>query len=338
VANVVWIPGVLGSRIGLRVGRTPIILPVWIDLRTLLAGGVVGLQLAPDGVSPGPLAGGLQQVVQGIVEAAYGPFAVYMRSAGHNVLALGWDWRLHPAAAAPAAAAAIAAWAQGQPVWLVAHSYGGLLARCVAPLAAHSSPSWSVAGTITIGTPHYGSFEGSRLLFGLPPLYKALERWTAPGFLNSRGVGAQWLWQTVNTMPAWYVLSPFRDSGPLASLQPDVAAALYQPGTYRADSQPAAAWLAAAPGLQGSLPGWPAGVPAWSIAGTGFDTPFGWHHLLGGGYDPRNYLHTQQGDGYVTVAQTSLPGAALLTVPVQHTYQPLHPLVWAAVLGILGSV
>lgn len=337
MAAVVWLPGVLGSTIGVRVGAWPIVRPIWVDVPTLLLGDIVSLQLAPDGVSPGPLAHGQAAVVTGPYLPAYGELAGWLIANGHDVLTLGYDWRFHPAAAAPAVAALIAGWARGRAVWLVGHSYGGVLTRAIAPQAAAGAPPWSVAGVITVGAPHYGSFESARLLAGLPPLYRGMERLCAPGARFVQGVGARWLWETVRTWPAWYALMPSRDVGPLATLQPDVARALYLPSTYAADSQPSPSWLAAAPGLQAALPGWPPGVPCYTVAGTGYPTSFGWHHLLGGPYDASNYITTQDGDGYVTLAQASLTGATVITVPVQHTYQPLDPRVWGVITGILAG-
>lgn len=337
MAAVVWLPGVLGSSIGVRIGSWPVVRPVWVDLPTLLLGEIVSLQLGDDGVSPGPLARGQQAVVTGIYTPAYGELPAWLTVLGHDVLAAGWDWRLHPAAAAAAVAGLVAGWARGRAVWLVGHSYGGVLTRVLAPLAAGGSPPWSVAGCITVGAPHYGSFESARLLAGLPPLYRGMERLCGPGAIAFQHVGARWLWETVRTWPSWYVLMPARDGGPLAQLQPDVAQALYQAGTYAATEQPSPVWLAAAPALQAALPGWPAGVPSYSVAGVGYPTPFGWHHLLGGPYDPANYITTQDGDGYVTLAQASLPGATVITVPVQHTYQPLDPRVWGVITGILAG-
>lgn len=336
MSNVVWIPGVLGSALGTPIPGTPLVRPVWVDLPTLAAGDIVALQLAADGVSPGPLTGGLPAVVTDLFTPAYGFAPLYFRALGHSVLALPWDWRLHPAAAGAAATAKVAAWAQGRAVNLVAHSYGGLLARVIWSLAGSASPPFVVGKIITIGTPHYGSFDAARLLCGLPPLYQGLETLTGWGGQNLRGVGPDALWQTVRTHPAWYLLMPFMSSGPLWQYSPAQAALLYSPLHYDQDKLPAVNWLAAAPALQQSLNGLMPSSNFYSVAGVGFNTPWALNGQQPDPYRDDGYQFTQQGDGHVTSAQASPPSATVYQVPVEHTYQPLHPAVLGLVAGLLG--
>jgi hypothetical protein len=333
--QVVWIPGILGTSIGVRIGQTPFVRPVWVDVPSLLGGSVVDLQLAADGVSPGPLAGGQVAVVTDIFRPAYGEMSAFLRLVGHPVFDLAWDWRRELLQHAAELWPAIAAWAGGGGVSLLAHSLGGLFARALYGAAQAAGQAGVISRIVTIGTPHFGSLEAARLLYGLPPLYRGLERlcgWTTQAI---RGVGPNWLAATVATWPAIYELMPWADSGPLHDYSPAQAALQYSPLAYRQGVPlPNVAWLGAAPALQRSL----AALlpPIISIAGTGFRTAWAYNQGPGeSSYGEDGYQYTDDGDGYVTVASASPPGGSLFRVAVEHTFQPLHPDVISLVASLL---
>ena len=52
--KVLYLPGVLGSTLSWQEGGADHV--AWVDVASLLNGGISALQLAGDGVSPGPLA------------------------------------------------------------------------------------------------------------------------------------------------------------------------------------------------------------------------------------------------------------------------------------------
>jgi hypothetical protein len=198
---------------------------------------------------------------------------------------------------------------------------------------------------ITVGAPHFGSWEAARVWFGLPPLYRGFQVLAGAGARYIQRAGPDWLAAIVSTWPAFYEMMPWRDSGPLAAYSFAQADSLYSPLSYQQSvPMPATPWLSAAPGLQRQLAtmlppfGW------WSIAGVGFETPWAFDGTrfsagsAGLGYAEEDYQTTQLGDRYVTVAEASAPGATVITVPVEHTYQALHPVSLGVVLGILAQL
>ena len=56
--KVVYLPGILGSNLSIAAPPGRPLQRVWLDLDTVWHGGLAWLDLADDGVSPGPLAGG----------------------------------------------------------------------------------------------------------------------------------------------------------------------------------------------------------------------------------------------------------------------------------------
>ena len=331
--KVLYLPGVLGSELSFQEGNADHL--VWVDLGSLLEGGIAWLQLADDGVSPGVLAGGKQLVSESILGAVYAPLAQYISLLGYQVLALGWDWRKSHLATAQAVWPQVRAWLGSAPLRIVAHSAGGILARCLFGQMLAAGVGGQLARLVTIGTPHYGSLEPVRMWWRRPTLYRALASiigWTA------RGPGAQgpaYLDDVLASHPSWYELMAFAASGPLFTAYPAQAAQIYTAGFYSgANAYISPGSLLNAELVQGELAAWlPTGVMQ-SIAGVGEETAFA--------LDPRadpsteeGWQYTQQGDGLVTVAQASPAGVPVTTVPVAHGLQPLHPLVWALVAAML---
>jgi PGAP1-like protein len=335
-SKVVWIPGILGSDLSVRDGGGGPEKPVWVDPLSLLSGGIVRLQLGPDGASPGPLAGGDQVVVTGIFDPAYGPLATFLTLVGYEVLRLGFDWRRDLVSVAALAWPTIAAWAGGAPVHLVAHSFGGLLARAIYGQAQAAGAGSQIAHIITIGTPHYGSMEAVRLFWRLPQLYQGLSILCGWGARNVQGAGQDWLDATLASMPAWYELLPWAGDGPLFHDHPDQASMIYQLSYYAGgNSHVMQSWLSLAPIVQRELAGWlPAGLVT-SIVGTGWRTPLALNVPHPSNSD-EGYTYTDDGDGLVTVAQASPPGVTIIEVGSQHALQPLDPVVWARLPLLIG--
>ena len=149
--NLIFIPGVMGSLLQSRTKGGV----WWIDART--RGHIDDLRLSSDGLQDADIN---NAVIPFSTDPTYEPFltAVLERDDfGHEVFA--YDWRK----ALPLSAAALRNLIRktyeengGEPVHLVAHSMGGLLAR--ATLMAHGEELWPMLGRIVfIGTPHYGS-------------------------------------------------------------------------------------------------------------------------------------------------------------------------------------
>lgn len=148
--NLIFLPGITGSLLqsehkgGIW----------WIDART--RGHIEDLRLKPDGT------GALDpnnEVVPCAVDTSYEPFltAVLARDDfGHRIFP--YDWRKPLKVSTGALRRLILACYEGndnQPVHLVAHSMGGLMARVT--LREHPNLWEKVGRIVFVGTPHYGS-------------------------------------------------------------------------------------------------------------------------------------------------------------------------------------
>jgi hypothetical protein len=335
--KVLYLPGLLGSDLAWEGSAAGTLQPVWADPATILAGGLAYLDLADDGSSPGPLAEGKSIVPVSILPSVYAPLAVYMLSLGWDVLPLGYDFRLSHLANAKVLWPFVQEWAAGQPIYIVAHSAGGILARCLyGQMAAHGADA-QLARIVTIGTPHFGSFEVVRLWSRLPLLYRALLFLTAGALTWPEGAGPAYLDQVIASWPSFYELQSFAASGPLFTQYPDQAAAIYRVGNYQGGNGflSASAFLSGQL-VQGELAAWYPPGRLVCIAGMGTETVF----ALAPGQLPgpdAEYQSTQDGDGLVTLAQTSPPGVPVFPVSVAHGLQPLSPLVWSMLDSLVLS-
>ncbi len=150
------LPGIMGSELEVNGNR------VWIDFVDLFAGGLAQLHIGATGVTPlRPYAGYYGELIEFLAET-------------HKVIAFPFDWRLPPEQEADRLAqdlgrAVAEAKAAGQPVRIVAHSMGGLIARTM--IARHPEV-WremaSVPGArfVMLGTPNGGSYSINELVVG----------------------------------------------------------------------------------------------------------------------------------------------------------------------------
>lgn len=333
--KVLYLPGLLGSLIGYGTAGGRGALPLWLDLPAILQGGLALLQLGPDGMSPGPLARGVIPVIGGVLPWVYGPLLLYMRSLGWDVYAPGYDWRTSIVAAAQQLYPGMMAWADGQPIYMVAHSQGGLVARALWAEMAGAGHDAQLARIVTLCTPHYGSLEPVRLWWRMPAIYQALVSALGWRAWLAGQAGPAYLDDVIAGWPCWYELTAFAGSGPLWAVAPDQAAAIYAAGYYGgANPYWSQRWATAAAAVQAGLA---TAVPAGrlvSICGVGQRTAYQ--------LDPRStpdrdagYLYSYDGDGLVTRAQTVLPGASSVGVEGGHATVLLEPGVWAALASIV---
>lgn len=164
---VVLIPGVMGSHLAVtREGRRN---RVWLDLSDLMKGRFRQLAVGNAEVEVEPDA---------VVSRAYGAFAAFLKGEGQHVIPFPYDWRLSLESAADRLSDVLEKRleASREPVRIVAHSMGGLVARC---LIAHHSETWNrvVAGggrLVQLGTPNGGSYLIPYLLQGKEELVRRL--------------------------------------------------------------------------------------------------------------------------------------------------------------------
>jgi tetratricopeptide (TPR) repeat protein len=163
---VLVLPGIMGSELDAGGER------VWIHLFSLLRGEIKDLRIDAEGVT-----------AVGVIARYYGELMDYLGQT-HNVIDFPYDWRLPVEKEADRLAgrvqAALAqAQAQNQPVRILAHSMGGLVARTM--IARHPGLWTSVcehegARLVMLGTPNGGSHAITELLVGQATTLRQLAR------------------------------------------------------------------------------------------------------------------------------------------------------------------
>lgn len=166
---VVVLPGLLGSNLARRGTR------IWLGLRLL--GGLDELAWHPDqddGIEP-----------DGPISRIYQHLLVHLQRS-HDVVAFDFDWRVPLAQEAKRLADELhrqLALRPGQPVRLLAHSMGGVLARVMAlehPQVWAELMARDGARLVMLGTPNGGSWAPMQVLSGDDPFGNLLVTWGAP--------------------------------------------------------------------------------------------------------------------------------------------------------------
>lgn len=329
--NVVYLPGMFGSRLGIPPAPLFPGFDIWINSYTAVTGLLLQLQLAPDGVSPGPLTRGLYLQPTGLIESAYKPMGDFMRRRGWNVLEAAYDWRMSVRVTSALVWQAIQAAFGSAPIVFVAHSMGGLVARAVYGLMVAAGLDTQVAGMVTLGTPHFGAWDVVRGFFGLPQFYQKLEQVAGLFSPVSFVYRPDFIEVCVASWPGWYECTPWRDSGPLALADPTTAQMLYRVNSYAAGNRYISQdlfnravvtqhYLAPAIPFNRML----------CIRGNHFATPYE--------VNPPNplsadngYLFNSDGDSIVPLSYQTVQGAVNIEITVAHGEMPLSPVTWNAV-------
>lgn len=204
---IIFIHGFLGSEI--KCGNEQ----AWPHLGVFDRPQLLKMALAPDGVSPAPGAcsATVGEIVKRVIIDIYGSTVDFLNGLSPgSVYFFNWDWRKGPQESLAELSSFIAdkrARHDDSKVVLMAHSYGGLLARLYLDGAGNAE---NVARVVTIGTPALGS---PKALF---PLYGGVE---APG---GRGLNLfldkQDLHEFAKNLAGDYFLYPSANYGPWLSL------------------------------------------------------------------------------------------------------------------------
>lgn len=158
----VIIPGFMGSQLK-AAGRL-----IWPDYEALRHGGLQELAMGATDIAAGSLG-----------DELYGPLLDFLGST-HRVRPFAYDWRLSLREAARELAQQLEQWLpeaerEGQPVHLVAHSSGGLVARAMMADGGAGAALWlriaqlPQSRLLMLGTPNFGSYEAMRWLTGFNP-------------------------------------------------------------------------------------------------------------------------------------------------------------------------
>ena len=163
--RVLIVPGMMGSRLcdGARRGAAPRTARprlLWVDPLRIGAGRLTQLAL-PSGRAIRPW---------GVLLFSYARLKLRLAIEGFDARFFAYDWRLGIDVLGAALAAAVAA--AHQPVILIAHSMGGLVAR----VAAQRLPRRAVKRLVLLGAPNRGALAPVLALRGTYPFVRKLSR------------------------------------------------------------------------------------------------------------------------------------------------------------------
>jgi hypothetical protein len=152
-ANVVVIPGTLGSELSMT-GKDDVVERLWLSPRRIVAGQLQRLTLNVKGLSEQDENFSIH--ASGIMKRYYGELLLTLAE-NWNVHAFWYDWRKDMRIAAAQLQASINNWfPEDEPVHIVAHAAGGLVARAY---IAQYPESWERGGRLVmLGTPNHGVF------------------------------------------------------------------------------------------------------------------------------------------------------------------------------------
>jgi pimeloyl-ACP methyl ester carboxylesterase len=301
-AQVLILPGIMGSKLGrAATGRKPGGV-VWFDPATISTGALVDLAL-PEGRKLGP---------KGVQLFAYARLLLELRQQGYDAALHPYDWRL----GLEELGAVLAARIEGcrAPVILVGHSMGGLVAR----MAMAMLPKRRVRKLILLATPNFGSFAAAQALrgtYGFVRRVARLDLANSPAYLAGR---------VFHTFTGLYHLLPSGGAPkvddlcrakrwPKTGLQPDVKQ-LRQVAKVRAKLAPPDARMVQIAGVNQPT------VVAVRRKGDGFEYRMGW-----------------RGDGTVPLVMALLPKLPTYYVHDLHARLPCNGAVIRGVIDIIRS-
>src|ERR1700688_796343 len=254
---------------GSKIGASPQVL--WIDPLEIASGRLTALAL--------PSGRALQAA--GVLLFSYAKLKLQLEIEGRRALFHAYDWRLGLDELGAQLAARIVA--DGQPVILVAHSMGGLVAR----MAARMLPKRWVRRLIMMGTPNEGSFASVQALRGTYPFVRRMSR------LDRRHSAEYLAAKVFNTFPGLYHMLPSRR---LKGID------LLDPRAWPADGPtPSARILGQAAAVRAALA--PPDSRMVHIVGVNQETVVGMRRT-GAGFE---YAMTNNGDGTVPLNMAALP-------------------------------
>lgn len=227
--NVVVIPGIMGSDLSaFDPANQPI--HIWVNLIRLALGDIEKPQLGEDGRTD--FDPNLSIRATGVLKRHYGELILSL-SEHWNVRPFGYDWRKDIGIAAADLEAKICAWFdEKQPIHLVTHSLGGLVARAFIrdyPERWQTMAGKNLGGKeeqkpvgklIMLGTPNYGSLAIMAAITGQDSLVKLLQ---VADIWHSEAE----LLRILHTFPSLYQILPPPDAPGI-----DSANLLYELSTY----------------------------------------------------------------------------------------------------------
>ncbi len=312
--RVLILPGIMGSKIGGPLGsgraamstgstaarRSARSEVLWVDPLQIAAGRLTALKL-PSGRS-------LRAV--GVLLFSYARLKLQLQIGGRDVRFHSYDWRLGLDELGAQLAARITA--EEQPVILVAHSMGGLVAR----MALRQLPKRWVRKLIMLGTPNHGSFASVQALRGTYPFVRKmsrLDRRHSPEYLTAK---------VFTTFPGLYHMLP-------TSRRPK-GLNLFEPRHWPADGPtPSGLLLQQAATVRANLA--PPDSRMLQILGVNQETVIGVRRTAAG----FEYSMARSGDGTVPLALARLPRLKSYFVEEMHGNLANNHLVIRAVVDLV---
>jgi pimeloyl-ACP methyl ester carboxylesterase len=345
----ILIPGFAGTSIQYKTlywGWTEL----WLNYLNIHVDGFWPLQLADDGLSPGPDGGGYLTQYNELLSYYYG--LLHDRLAHtFRVVDFPFDWRLDLLRSAGRLSDLIKSVQDpAHRVYIVAHSQGGLLARYTMQSLAGEQLGGLVTRLVCLGTPHYGTFSAVGLFNHGSPVYRQLlrllqaESWSKWGMGGLVGAAAQvlggqmgyWVGEldsVLATFPGLYQLLPMFSQR--ANWGGDGAwTAIWNASSYNSgNGYVKPKWLTNAEPLDDFLKSaiWPSQMV--NVIGTGKPTI----DSLRFPFDPCNpsdFTVNYQGDGTVPSWSANLPGVPSWQVEASHDELPYDNNVLAAITGL----
>jgi pimeloyl-ACP methyl ester carboxylesterase len=303
---IVWLlPGIMGSQLGIERedGLPPDIL--WLDALDIIQGQLSKLRFYP----------GSPVKALGVLHFSYLRLQLRLQIAGFATRCFAYDWRQDVRHSAAALAAALRH--DGRRAALVAHSLGGLVARCA--LAEAALPP--IDRVILLGTPNNGAWGAVQALRGSYPVVRHLAQLDLTHDAETLAA------EVFGSFESLYQLLPAvaHDN---SNGRVDFLDASHWP---RSGVVPSAARFALASELRLRLPAIDSRYVA--IYGSGHPTCFGarsdgeqWHYEL-----------TTCGDGTVTERSACPAGITCYRTETGHSELPKEPRVAQAIAEILHS-
>ncbi len=319
---VFLLPGIMGSHLAQQSER------IWIDLSKLAHGELTRLAIDAPNVT-----------AEEIVSLAYGDLAKFL-SATHEVAPFPYDWRLSLRAEAKRLADAInkkltQAESTNQPVSLLAHSMGGLLARVM--IADHPQV-WqrlckhADARLIMLGTPNGGSYVIPLVLTGRETLIRQLS------LLDIKHLEHELL-EIIYEYPGLLEMLPLAEEqdDPYMFFSPDTWNAIHARDKGYVWSAPTAERLAAARETRLLLNKSPTDPGRMCyVAGCAPATPTGFQFVANKqGREILQFQASPEGDGRVLWATGRLPGVRTWYMQAVHGDLANHEPAFPALLDLL---
>lgn len=218
--NVVVIPGMLGCELT-SFDRQQNRERIWLSPGHIVAGHLERLRLDTYGL--GEASHTHKVKATGIMKRYYGELMLSLAE-HHNVYAFWYDWRKDLTLAAGQLQASIDSWfPTDEPVYLVAHAAGGLVARAYID---QFPTRWKDAGDsklFMIGTPNYGIYTTPQAITGHLHLLELID------LLDTHHDRADFS-DIIKTFPGLYQLLPAPATNPQHE-------ALYEAKTYGSDTE-----------------------------------------------------------------------------------------------------